>query len=67
MISKSSKIFVSGHRGLVGSAVLRKLKNLGYKNILTATRKKLDLVMSRPMNGTIKELSSQSLMMIPLK
>ena len=43
MISKSSKIFVSGHRGLVGSAVLRKLKNLGYKNILTATRKKLDL------------------------
>ncbi len=43
MISKSSKIFVSGHRGLVGSAVLRRLKKLGYKNILTATKKKLDL------------------------
>ena len=43
MISKNSKIFVAGHRGLVGSAVLRKLKILGYNNILTVTKKKLDL------------------------
>jgi|TARA_B110000285_G_C15003269_1_gene552519 GDP-L-fucose synthase len=43
MIFKNSKIFVAGHRGLVGSAVLRRLKAHGYKNILTITKNKLDL------------------------
>ena len=38
-----SRIFVAGHRGLVGSAVLRRLTALGYKNVLTATRDQLDL------------------------
>ena len=42
-INLKSKIFVSGHTGLVGSSVLRRLKFFGYKNILTVTRKKLDL------------------------
>jgi GDP-L-fucose synthase len=43
MISNKSKIYVAGHRGLVGSAILRKLKNSGYKNIIYRTRKQLDL------------------------
>ena len=43
MISKSSKIYVAGHNGLVGSAIVRKLKEKGYKKILTINRKKLDL------------------------
>ena len=43
MILKNSKIYVAGHNGLVGSAIVRKLKEKGYKNILTASRKKLDL------------------------
>jgi len=43
MISKNSKIFVAGHRGLVGSAVVRTLKIHGFKNILTISKKKLDL------------------------
>ena len=38
-----SRIFVAGHRGLVGSAVMRRLEQLGYENILTATRDQLDL------------------------
>ena len=42
-MSPESRIFVAGHRGLVGSAVLRRLANLGYKNVLTATREQLDL------------------------
>ena len=42
-ITKNSKIFVAGHNGLVGSAVLRKLVFFGYKNILTISKKKLDL------------------------
>ena len=35
MISKNSKIYVAGHNGLVGSAIVRKLKKKGYRNILT--------------------------------
>jgi GDP-L-fucose synthase len=43
MINKNSKIFVAGHNGLVGSAIVRKLKNKGYKKIITETKFKLDL------------------------
>ncbi len=43
MISLNSKIYIAGHNGLVGSAILRKLKKKGYKKIYTKTRKELDL------------------------
>jgi GDP-L-fucose synthase len=43
MISFNSKIYIAGHKGLVGSAILRKLKLKGYKNIIFKTRKQLDL------------------------
>ena len=43
MINKNSKIFVAGHKGLVGSAIIRKLISQGYKNILFEKRKHLDL------------------------
>jgi GDP-L-fucose synthase len=43
MITKKSKIFVTGHKGLVGSALLRRLNYFGYKNILTVDKKKIDL------------------------
>lgn len=39
----SSRIFVSGHKGLVGSAVMRRLAADGYSSLLTATREQLDL------------------------
>lgn len=42
-MNKNSKIFVAGHNGLVGSAIVRKLKDLGYENILTIDRTKYDL------------------------
>ena len=38
-----SKIFIAGHRGMVGSAIYRNLISKGYKNILTKTREELDL------------------------
>lgn len=38
-----AKIFVAGHRGLVGSAVVRRLRDAGFANVLTATRDELDL------------------------
>lgn len=40
---KSSKVFVAGHRGLVGSAVLRRLISLGFTNLLTRSHSELDL------------------------
>jgi len=43
MISKSEKIFVAGHRGMVGSALVRRLEAEGFKNLLTRDRSKLDL------------------------
>ena len=43
MISKKSKIFVTGHKGLVGSALIRKLKKSGFRNVITVDKKKLDL------------------------
>ena len=42
-MKKDSKIFVAGHRGMVGSAILRKLKSEGYTNIVTKSKKELDL------------------------
>lgn len=43
MLDKSSKIFVAGHRGMVGSGIVRALTSNGYSNIVTKTRKELDL------------------------
>lgn len=40
----NSKIFVAGHRGMVGSAIVRNLKKQGYNNILTENRNKLNLI-----------------------
>ena len=42
-MDRSARIFVAGHRGLVGSAVVRHLRADGYTNLLTATREQLDL------------------------
>ena len=42
-MEKNSKIFVAGHRGLVGSAIKKELEEKGYKNLLTRPHKELDL------------------------
>ena len=42
-IEKSDKIYVAGHRGLVGSAIVRGLKRQGYQNIVCRTHKELEL------------------------
>ena len=43
IMKKNESIFVAGHKGLVGSAVLKLLKNKGFKKIITVDRKILDL------------------------
>ena len=42
-MEKGSKIYVAGHRGMVGSAIVRELQKQGYTNIITRTHKELDL------------------------
>ena len=43
MMDKNGKIYVAGHRGMVGSAIVRALEKNGYHNIVTRTHKELDL------------------------
>lgn len=45
-MQKNSKIFVAGHRGLVGSAIKQKLEDKGYSNLILRTHKELDLTNS---------------------
>ncbi len=44
MINRNSKIYIAGHNGLVGSAILRKLKSKGYKNLIFKNKSKLNLL-----------------------
>ena len=44
MIEKNAKIYVAGHKGMVGSAIVRELERQGYHNIITRTHKELDLL-----------------------
>lgn len=46
-MNKDAKIFVTGHRGMVGSALVRRLRSGGYTNILTSSRAELDLLDQR--------------------
>ena len=43
MIGIHSKIFIAGHKGMLGSSIFRRLKKKGYKNLITIEKKKLDL------------------------
>ena len=44
MLTKDSKIYVAGHRGLVGSAIWKNLLSRGYTNLVGRTHKELDLM-----------------------
>ncbi len=48
--NKNAKIFVAGHRGMVGSAIVKKLKEAGYNNIVTARKNECDLTNQRQVN-----------------
>ena len=60
MISKSNKIFLAGHNGMVGSAILKKLKNLGYKNIICVPKKKLNLLNQKKVESFLKKKPQSS-------
>ena len=54
-MNKASKIYVAGHRGLAGSAILRKLEDGGFKNIITRSHAKLDLLRQDRVEVFLKE------------
>ena len=54
MLNKHKNIFVAGHNGLVGSAVIRKLKEKGYKKILYSDKKSLNLLNQRKVENFFK-------------
>ncbi len=54
---KSSKIYVAGHRGMVGSALVRRLRSGGYDNILVRARAELDLLDQRAVLGFLEEVT----------
>ena len=64
MINKKSKIYVAGHNGLVGSAILRKLKSDGYKNIIIANRSRLDLINQSKVLLFLKKKKNQTLFLL---
>ncbi len=50
MMEKNAKIYVAGHKGMVGSAIVRNLESKGYTNIITRTHKELDLLDQKAVN-----------------
>ena len=54
-MKKNSKIYVAGHRGLVGSAIMRLLEKKGYTNIVTKTYKELDLTDQKKVEAFFKK------------
>jgi len=67
VITKNSKIFIAGHNGLVGSAILRRLNILGYKNILTVDKKKLDLTNQKKVFLFLKRNRPQAIIIAAAK
>jgi GDP-L-fucose synthase len=67
VITKNSKIFLAGHNGLVGSAILRRLNILGYKSILTVDKKKLDLTNQKKVFLFLKRNRPQAIIIAAAK
>jgi GDP-L-fucose synthase len=54
-MNENSKIYIAGHRGMVGSAILRALESRGFKNIIYKTRSELDLINQAEVKSFFKE------------
>ena len=54
-INKNEKIFIAGHKGLVGSSILKLLKKKGYKNLIVADKTKLDLTNQQKVFSFLKK------------
>ena len=55
MMEKGAKIYVAGHRGMVGSAIVRELTKQGYTNLITRTHKELNLCRQEQVEAFFRE------------
>ena len=55
-LNKNSKIFIAGHNGMVGSAILNHFKNKKYKKLITVKKNKLDLLDQKKTEKYLKNL-----------
>jgi len=55
IMNKNSKIYIAGHRGLVGSAIVSKLQSQGCTNLILKTHKELDLLIQKDVNAFFKK------------
>ena len=60
-MNKNSVIYVAGHTGMVGSAIVRNLTNKGFLNIITRTRDELDLMSQHDVDSFFENIDSYSL------
>jgi len=67
MVDLRSKIFIAGHRGLVGSALLRRAEKLGYKNLIMKTRQELDLTDQKAVAAFFSEQKPEYVFMAAAK
>ena len=56
MLPKNTKIFLAGHNGMVGSSIYKELVNQGYKNIIIASKKKLNLLDQKKVEIFLKKI-----------
>jgi GDP-L-fucose synthase len=66
-VNKKDRIFLAGHKGLVGSAVLRKFKKLNYKNIILANKKELNLLDQSKVFNFLKKKKIKSIIICAAK
>ena len=55
MLNKNSKIFLAGHNGMVGSAILKKLKEKKFKKLILVSKKKLNLLNQKKVHEFLKK------------
>ena len=66
-MEKNAKIYIAGHRGMVGSAIERRLRSAGYSNIETRTRAELDLLDQRAVQSFLAETRPEYILIAAAK
>ena len=67
MINRKSRIYVAGHKGLIGSAILRKLRSKKYSNLIYKTRKQLDLTNQIKVHNFLKKIKPDAVIIAAAK
>ena len=66
-IKKNDKIFLAGHKGLVGSSVLKKLKREGYNRVIISSKKNLNLINQKKLFNFIKKTKPKAVIICAAK